>query len=239
MTRILLSALPHWKVKAHDGEVGSIADVLFDDRAWGARYLVIEAGGWLDSRRVLLSPASVRRPAGEIGLLTADITREQVRSAPGIDTDQPVSRHMEAAHALHYGYSPDWANGTMWSAGVYPGVVPVVPADIAKEVTGDPAEDERRALAHEKAAAQTHLRSGNEIAGYRLEATDGDAGDIDDLVIDIETWAIAGLVVDTRRWWPGGRVVLPPSAVTGIVWKDRVVRAGVSLEQVKAAPKPG
>jgi hypothetical protein len=239
MMAIRMTALHHWKILAQDGEVGTIADLLFDDRAWGARYIVAETGGWLASRRVLLSPASVRRRPGEIGMLHVDFTREQVRSAPDIDTALPVSRHHEIAHALHYGYPADWAAQMGWAGGVYPGVAPIIPRDVIREGSPDPAENARRAAEHERAAQDTHLRSARELVGYRIEATDGDAGDLDDLDIDIETWGIRGLLVDTRRWWPGGLVLVGPSAVAEIRWADRAVRVTSTREQVKDAPKPG
>lgn len=238
MMAIRMTALHHWKILAQDGEVGSIVDLLFDDRAWGARYIVVETGGWLASRRVLMSPASVRRTAGEIGVLHVDFTREQVRSAPDIDTAMPVSRHQEIAHALHYDYPADWAAEMGWAGDVYPGVVPIIPRDVVKEGSADPAENARRAAEHERAAQQTHLRSAREVVGYRLDASDGDAGDLDDLDIDIETWGIRGLVVDTRRWWPGGQVLVDPTAVADIRWADRVVRVSLKRAQVKDAPKP-
>lgn len=238
MMAIRMTALHNWKIEAQDGDVGSIVDVLFDDRLWGVRYLAVETGGWLASKRVLLSPASVRRVAGEIGQLHVDFTREQVRNAPDIDTDLPVSRHHEIAHALHYGYSADWT-GMMWGAGVYPGVVPIVPRDAVKEATGDPEENERRAAEHERAAEETHLRSGREVVGYRVEASDGDAGDVDDFEIEVESWRIRGLVVDTRRWWPGGQVLVAPSGVAGISWHERLVRVGLTREEVKSGPQPG
>lgn len=237
MMAIRMTALHHWKILAQDGEVGSIADLLLDEHALGARYVAVETGGWLASRRVLLSPASVRRTAGEIGVLHVDFTRDQVRSAPDIDTAMPVPRHHEIAHSLHYGYSADWAAQMGWAGGVYPGVAPIIPSDVVNEGSADPAENARRA-AEREAAQRAHLRSAREVVGYRVDASDGDAGDLDDLEIDIETWGLRGLLVDTRRWWPGGQVLVDPTAVEEIRWADRVVRVSLTRAQVKDAPKP-
>ena len=230
---IQLSALQNWKVEAVDGEVGAIVDVFFDDERWGARYLVVETGGWLDARRVLLSPASVTRPRAAVGRLHVELTREQVAASPDVDTERPVSRHYEIAHALHYGYPPYWAGPLMWGAGVFPGVVPVA------GTTAQTPESEALAQEEEEAARQSHLRSGRELIGYRVEAADGDAGDLDDLAIDDETWAIRHLLVDTHRWWPGGHVLVEPAQVSDIRWADRQISVRLTREQVKGSPAVG
>jgi hypothetical protein len=227
---IKLTALRNWKVEAEDGEIGAVVDVFFDDERWGARYVVVETGDWLASRRVLLSPASVKRPLAAIGQLHVDLTREQVANSPDVDADKPVSRHYEIAHALHYGYPPYWSGPMLWGAGIYPGVMPV---------SADPAqllENERLAAAEEAAAKQSHLRSGRAVLGYRVDAKDGDAGDLDDLAVDDETWAIRHLVIDVRRWWPGGRVLVEPAAVVDVSWADRRLRLRLTREQVKQSP---
>jgi hypothetical protein len=228
-----VSALRNWRVMATDGEIGHVVDVFFDDERWGARYLVVETGGWLSARRVLLSPATVHRLHGDIGLLHVDLTRDQVRHSPDIDTDQPVSRHRELELALHYGQQPYWGGPMLWGAEAFPATllaaVPPLPPT--------PADEAAAALEHE-AALRTHLRSARELIGYRVQALDGDAGELDGLTIDDETWAIHGLLIDTRRWWPGGRVVVAPTAVTGVSWDDRSLQLGIDRAAVKAAPAP-
>ena len=41
---------------ATDGSIGHVKDFYFDDEAWGVRYVVVDTGGWLSGRMVLLSP---------------------------------------------------------------------------------------------------------------------------------------------------------------------------------------
>ena len=226
---IRLTALSNWKVEAIDGDIGAVVDVFFDDERWHARYLVVETGGWLSSKRVLLSPASVRRPVAAIGVLHVGLTRESIASSPDVDTHKPVSRHYEIAHALHYGYPQDWAGPMMWGAGVYPGVVPVATKP------GQTTENEALARAEEQAARHSHLRSAVELIGYEVRASDGDAGDLDDLAIEDETWRIRHLVVDARRWWPGGLVLVDPQAVARLNAKDRTLELRLTRGQVRHA----
>jgi hypothetical protein len=45
---------------ATDGDVGSVIEFLFDDERWTVRYLVADTGGFMDGRRVPISPISFR-----------------------------------------------------------------------------------------------------------------------------------------------------------------------------------
>jgi uncharacterized protein YrrD len=44
------------KLQATNGEIGHIDDVYFDDMTWELRYIIVNTGGWLSGRQVLLSP---------------------------------------------------------------------------------------------------------------------------------------------------------------------------------------
>jgi len=95
-------------IVALDGEVGAVSDVYFDDERWGVRYFVVDTGGWLPGKRVLISPASVDAEASGGDQLRVRLTREQVEKAPDAESDRPVSRQYEMKHAAHFGYSYYW-----------------------------------------------------------------------------------------------------------------------------------
>ncbi|HEX6102828.1 MAG TPA: PRC-barrel domain-containing protein, partial [Alphaproteobacteria bacterium] len=38
-----------YTIRATDGEIGTVDDLLFDDRSWIVRYVVVDTGGWLSS----------------------------------------------------------------------------------------------------------------------------------------------------------------------------------------------
>ncbi|HEX5767803.1 MAG TPA: hypothetical protein VFX94_06175 [Burkholderiales bacterium] len=42
-------------------------------------------------------------------------------------------------------------------------------------------------------------------------------------LVDDDSWAITGMVVDTRNWLPGRKVMVPPSAISGIDWERSTV----------------
>jgi hypothetical protein len=242
----LASELIGRTVTATDGEVGRIGDLFIDDERWAVRYLVVDTGSWLSSRRVLLSPASMVASAPEVGALPVALTREQVERSPDVDTQKPVSRQYEIAHALHYGYDTYWDGPALWGAamlptvrhGMVPGVVPglVRPPMGGKPSNADPpGEVQELALQAEEEARRSHLRSAREIVGYRVEESDSDAGTLDDLVIERPGWAVPQLVVDTKPWWPGGHVRVMSSEVAGIDWSGRVLRVSCRRDQLPKA----
>ena len=74
-------------IHARDGEMGTAADYLFDDETWTVRYIVVETGTWLASRRVLVSPAAVGQPEWAKRIIPVLLTKDQVQNSPTVDTN--------------------------------------------------------------------------------------------------------------------------------------------------------
>ena len=55
------TAVVGYAVRAEDGEIGHVKDVLVDDKSWTIRYLVIDAEKWWAGKTVLVSPAWLTR----------------------------------------------------------------------------------------------------------------------------------------------------------------------------------
>src|ERR1035438_3498150 len=91
-------------IRATDGELGTVDQFYFDDETWAIRYLIVETGGWLGGRRVLISPFSVIQTDWPARQLDVALTKKQVEHSPEIDMHQPVSRQHEAAYLGYYGY---------------------------------------------------------------------------------------------------------------------------------------
>ncbi|MDQ6638218.1 MAG: PRC-barrel domain-containing protein, partial [Pseudomonadota bacterium] len=69
--------LEGYAVGATDGTIGHVKDFYFDDQAWVVRYLIVDAGAWLSSRKVLVSPIAIDRPDWVERLLHVRMTKEQ------------------------------------------------------------------------------------------------------------------------------------------------------------------
>lgn len=227
-------------IRATDGDIGAVKDLYFDDARWAIRYLVADTGGWLGGREVLISPHSIVHGEWSEEAVRVSLTRAQVEGSPDVETAQPVSRHYEIAHAAYYGYPYYWTGPYLWGVGPYPMLgsarFPAYGGEAreAREMQAETNLEAREAAS--PAAAESHLRSCKEVAGYKIEARDGAIGNLEDLLIDDETWGIPYLVVDKRAWLPGGQVLVPPDAVEEIEWTTSTVRLTMTRDEVKLSP---
>ena len=233
-----LKDIDHFKIGASDGDIGHVKDFYFQDDAWVVRYFVVEAGSWLSSRKVLISPISVRHPDWLAQTLPVSLTMEQVRNSPDIDTDKPVSRQNEEQVLGYYGYPTYWNGVGLWGEGLYP--YAMVPGFAGYGVERVERERELEAYLRDERARHRnddpHLRSTKAVTGYHLHASDGDIGRISGFLVDDQTWAIRYLVVDTSTWLLGRKVLVAPSWVTGVHWADKTVSTELSRASIKGAP---
>jgi hypothetical protein len=230
--------LENYAIGATDGPIGHVKDFYFDDDAWVIRYLVVETGSWLSSRKVLISPMSIQHPNWADRLLPVSISKAQVKSSPDIDTDKPVSRQHEIEYLGYYGYPTYWGGSGMWGEGLYPyAMLPDFPG-----YGVDRAEREREAQAYARAERvrhrndDPHLRSCQAVVGHHIQATDGEIGHVESLLVDEDTWAIRYMVVNTSNWWIGHKVLIAPQWITGVHWSDQSVSVDLTRAAVKQAP---
>ena len=222
--------LHHLTIQALDGEIGKVVDVLFDDERWTVRYLVVETGTWLFGRKVLISPIAFDHVKWEAYQLHCNLTCEQIKNSPAVDTDWPVSRQWETVYYSYYGWSSYWNGPGGWGTYGFPGALFSQPFGVGGMM---PEKVDARVLE----PSDSHLRSTKEVTGYHLFATDEHFGHINDFIVDEETWKIRYLGVSTGDWWPGKKVLMPPDWIVQVNWLDRSVLVDVSRDQIRNAPE--
>ena len=94
----------------------------------------------------------------------------------------------------------------------------------------------KRSIQGEK-AWDPHLRSTHEVNGYHIQAEDGEIGHVDDFIIDDDTWAIRYLVIDTRNWWPGKKVLVSPQWIERVSWSESKVFVNLFRESIGQSPE--
>ena len=80
------------------------------------------------------------------------------------------------------------------------------------------------------------LRNVKDLRGYRIRASDGVIGKVDDFYFDDETWAIRYLVVDTGTWLSGRKVLISPIALGHAGWMGRQLPVALTRAQVERSP---
>ncbi len=205
----------------NDETIGKVKEFYFDDRHWTVRYLVADTGNWLTGRQVLISPYALVAVNHDHQNIVADLTKKQIEDSPSLNSDKPVSRQFEEAYYDHYGWPMYWNGPYMW------GSFPIIPRN--RETLKTPSQGEK--------AWDAHLRSTDNVGGYEIQALDGEIGHVEDFIIDEETWAIRYLVVATRNWWPGKKVLVSPQWIERVSWDESKVFVNLSRDAIKRSPE--
>ena len=215
--------LRRYQLHAIDGGLGRVDDFYIDDLQWRIRYLVANTGAWLLGRKVLLSPESLDRPDPEARVIPVRLTKEQIENSPPVEADKPVSKQVESMLAKYFGWYPWSPGGSLIPMGPTPLAAPPLP-DIPESRT--PAETEG-----------PNLRSTNEITGYAIQAKDDEIGHIEDVIIEPENWMVRYIAVDTRKFWPGRRVLIAPDWIGFIRWADQKVTVNLRKSDIETSPE--
>ena len=232
-----LNDLENYEMGATDGDIGRVVDFYFDDHNWVIRYLVVETGTWLSSRKVLISPMAIRGTDWNHQRLPLMLTKDQVKNAPDIDTHRPVSRQNEIEFLSYYGYPYYWGGDGLWGSTMFPYALspdyngisenPVERASVNQEIS------DRVSAEHKN--DDPHLRSCKSLIGHHIHATDGEIGHVSTLIVDEKTWAVRYMVVDTSNWWMGHRVLVAPQWINSISWENESVTVNVTRERIQTA----
>jgi len=206
-----------FKLRALDGDIGSIRGFLFDEQHWTVRYLAAETGGWLSGRDVVISPYTLGSTNEDERVVPVTLTKKQVEDAPALTADQPVSRQYENHYNDFYALPEYWDGPYSWGANSY----------IVRS-SGQPRESRN----HERGLANG-LHTTNDVTGFHVQSLDGEVGHIEDFIIDDETWAIRYLIVDTKAWWAGKQVLVAPQWIERISWEESRVLVNLSRESIR------
>ncbi len=218
-----ISSMIGYAIRATDGDLGTVDEFYFDDETWTIRYIVVETGNWLSGRKVLISPAAFGKLELESRTLSVNLTRAQVNGSPDIDTQRPIYRQHEAE--LHEYYQWPWRGGYGGAFGTTPLPLPVDEVFVEQEASVSERRDD------------PHLHSSREVTGYHIHAIDGEIGHVEDFIVDDEIWVIRFLVVDTRNWLPGKRVLLSPQWIRRVEWDESSVYFDLTRESIKNSPE--
>jgi len=226
------STLHGYGIAARDGRLGVVTDLLFEDNSWLIRWLVVDTGVWLPGRKVLLPTLALGDVDAETREFAVRLTMDEVKASPDYDTERPVSRQVETDIYDFYGWRPYWDPSLYmdgFGGGYGGGAIMPMPSPGS-------ARREEDIEAAERDGGDPHLRSIDAITGYHIHATDGEIGHIKDFLVEDVDWSIHHLVVDTRNWWPGNKVLIAPRSVRDVDWQDHQVNLDVDREMVQASP---
>lgn len=90
-------------VVAPDGDLGKIRDFALEESDWRIRYLIVDTGGWLSQRRVLMSTRWITGVDWASRRVAVQPERKRVEAAPPWDPSNGVAGDYESRLHAHYG----------------------------------------------------------------------------------------------------------------------------------------
>jgi hypothetical protein len=172
---------------------------------------------------VLISPASIERADLTNNLFEVNLTREQIENAPPLDEDAPVSRQYEISWIAYYGLSPYWLGQLTSGATDKPGEL------LLNGKRTDAADDSDE-------NQDKNLRSVNEVMGYRIHGSDRKLGQVEDFILDDESWYVRYLIVNTGNWLLGRKVLISHLWIEFVSWMEGSVSVNLTAGQIKNSP---
>ena len=230
---LLLSSLHGLIIQASDGEIGTVRDFLLDDSTWHLRWMVVRTGTWLaGARTALIHLSEIDHVDHQRGTLAVRLTKQEVQASPDILLDEPVSGQIEYGMRDYPCWDPAWGN-PRYVSGLWGGIgVRVSRARLDEEKSTHGLQRELG----QAVRGDPHLRSFAAITGNHVHAADGLLGHLQDLYVDRIDWRVRYLVIDTRNWLPGRRVLAFPDAVRDISWPDQEIRLAIPLDLLRSSP---
>ena len=219
-----IKSLIGYGMEATDGDIGKVEEFYFEDTTWVIRYLILKTGNWFLYRMVLISPQAIIQRDVSPGIFPVNLSKEQIRTSPDIDTDKPVSRQQVMELYGHYAWQRYGVSG-FYAGGSAAAMdnVPITDEKIMKEA--DPND--------KRSDDDLHLRSTKTIMGYHIHASDGDFGHVSDFILDDANWQIMYLVVDSHSWFGGKQFLIETGTIKEIQWENSKVILNISTDVIK------
>ena len=210
------------------GKVTSVDDIYFDDAEWTLRYIVLDTGGWLTGRKLLISPHAVGGVNWSERTVKVILSQAPIERSPDIEADSPVLRQDEIALYDYYGSPYYWMGPYPWGYEA----LPMMAANPARHAVRQHAN---AGVIQDWERSDAHLRSSKEVLGYRVQAADHEIGRVEDFLFSVDDWSIQMMVVATRSWCPGKHVLLRSQSIEHVSRSEHNVVVDVTGEDVEGS----
>lgn len=102
------NAVMRYYVHATDGDIGHVQGMLFDERTWAIRFIVVDTSNWYLGHKVLIDPEWIQDVYWQESKLNVAITRQAVKAAPAYDAAGVLDREQEASIYQHHRREAYW-----------------------------------------------------------------------------------------------------------------------------------
>ncbi len=210
-----------YRLHATDGDIGHLEQFYFDDRDWKIIYFVVDIGTWLHGKKVLMRPSSIIGVDAQTKTINAAFTKREVEDSEDVGMHKPEGLEEPHDYSLYLG----WA--------YYLGLND---SDREPAVRPDELEKGKTSEHSFRQPYDEHLRSSKLVSRYHVMAVDGEIGQIEDGIVDDQTWTIQYLVSTVRNWWSSKKVLLPTEWILWVSAAESNVYMGLTRTNIATAP---
>ena len=213
-----------YRLHATDGDVGHLEQFYFDDRDWKITYFVVDIGTWLHGKKVLMRPSAIIGVDAQTKTINAAFTKREVEDSEDIGLHKPEGLEQPHDYSLYLGFP------------YYPGLNALTDSDRDLVVRADDLEKGKTSEHSFPQAYDEHLRSSKLVSRYHVMAVDGEIGQIEDGIVDDQTWTIQYLVSTVRNWWSSKKVLVPTEWILWVSAAESNVYVGLTRTNIATAP---
>lgn len=80
------------------------------------------------------------------------------------------------------------------------------------------------------------LRSVKDLQGYKIQAIDGEIGEVHEFLFDDQSWSIRYLVVNTGRWLQTRLVLISPQSLGKPDWRNKLFPVNLTKDKIEHSP---
>ena len=131
---------------SNDEKLGKIDDVIFDHESGGIKYVVVDTGGWLHSRRFMIPADRIEMRGDKEDEYRVNVSKQQIETFPAYDESHLRDQKKWKDYEENYRKASGWTE-----AGV------LHQQDTTRIITPDPATVSPNA---------PHIRSGDHVEGF-------------------------------------------------------------------------
>ncbi len=96
--------IKNYHIKAIDGELGHVDDLIIDDFNWQIDFIVVDTSNWMPwSKKVLISTEMMDEISYVDQQVNIDLSKEDIKESPEFDPDEPVNEVYEKVLYDFYG----------------------------------------------------------------------------------------------------------------------------------------
>lgn len=231
---VSLHELVGYKMEARDGEIGKISDFLFDQEEWVVRYVADKTAS-LFGKEVIISSSVIQKADWREQKMKVDLDREQVKQSPKVSGVSSITHEQEQRLADHYNwvaYSNTFnvAGGMPITGNTGGGMLNAGPA--AAGLFGR----RKRKITRDSDLDTRELHSSQQVIDFKISTKNGDLGYVEDFIVDERDWSIRFMVIDTRKFMEGKKILVAPESIDWISWRKKHVSVNMEKEKLQGCP---